>query len=1133
MMYSNEAKRSSVAHVVRVLGVCLVELLAWSGATAQTPFANPSFPLIADGTVNVAAVAANGSIVIGGTFTTVDGQPRQNIARLNANGTLDSTWNPGADGTISALAIDGAGNIYVGGNFGSIGGQQRGGLAKLSPTTAAADSTWNPAPDNYYINALAVDGSGANLYVVGAFQNIGGQARQYLAKLTTSSTGAADATWNPAPDDIPSTMALDPAGAIYVGGSFANIGGQARSNLAKLSPTGAGAADATWNPAPDRQVNSLAVDNTGAIFVQGNFANIGGQARSTIAKLSSSGTGLADATWNPAPSCNVYAMWPDNAGNVYVAGCFTSIGGASLNNLAKLSSTGTGAAETSWNPGSAGGIVGLEAGLLSTLVVNSSGAVVLGGPFDSVAGQFRRGLAIVSSSTGALLSARDTEMPGTVSAIIAQPSGGAIVGGTFNLAGTTPRNSLLRLNADGTLDPNWNPDVLGTVSALALDTSGRVYVGGLFKQIDAVYAYNLARVSGSGAGTVDTTWSPCCSISFVTALATDSTGNTYVSDQYSHLIRINSAGTTDSTWTPQPNGEVVALAVDSTGAIYAGGRFSNIGGQALQSIAKLNNTNGSADPNWTANPSSPVVSIALDNNGDVFAGGGKFSSSTGTSDSSWNLPCYSGYSDSGPLAVVDNARQMLYATLCFVPLARYSIADPAVDSDGWGAQLISALYSGRVSTIAVDATTGNVFFGGSFTSVNGQPRSSIAMLPPTVPNISTAERNALVALYTSTTGTGWTTQTNWNGAAGTECTWYGVQCLNGHVFSLNMQGNNLVGALPSLSAFSGMNNIYFDNNQLSGSIPALTGLSSLQYLVLDNNQLSGVIPSLAGLNSLIVLSLASNQLSGSIPALSGLSNLADFQAPYNQLTGSIPSLPSNIGSFIVSNNQLTGSLPTLPVYLADFEVSNNHLTGAIPSFASLASAGRYYLDHNQLTGSLPAFPSSFYGTDFNASHNQLTGSIPAFPKLVYSESVQYDVSYNQITGTLPDLSTLAIAYQIQFHAGHNLLTGSIPALDALSLTQFDVSNNQLTGTLPDLSTAKLLNFSVGGNRITGPVPNPPSPNNLYANGSSLCPNPLDMTSSANDAAWDTATGYTPWYATPSANNACDEIFGAAAGSFDQ
>ena len=62
---------------------------------------------------------------------------------------------------------------------------------------------------------------------------------------------------------------------------------------------------------------------------------------------------------------------------------------------------------------------------------------------------------------------------------------------------------------------------------------------------------------------------------------------------------------------------------------------------------------------------------------------------------------------------------------------------------------------------------------------------------------------------------------------------------------------------------------------------------------------------------------------------------------------------------------------------------------------------------------------------------------------------------------------------------------------------------ELTGPIPSLAGLSALNFFyVGGNRLIGPAPALPTPTNaLYAGYSSLCPNLLDLTPSANDAGW--------------------------------
>jgi len=185
--------------------------------------------------------------------------------------------------------------------------------------------------------------------------------------------------------------------------------------------------------------------------------------------------------------------------------------------------------------------------------------------------------------------------------------------------------------------------------------------------------------------------------------------------------------------------------------------------------------------------------------------------------------------------------------------------------------------------------------------------------------IPASERQALLDLYASTNGTAWTNSSNWNGAAGTECTWYGVLCdpMEGHVFQIDLPQNNLVGILPSLGALTNMIHFEAGGNKLSGSIPQLSGLTALVHFGVHDNLLEGEIPSLSGMTSLAVFSVHGNQLTGAIPLLSGLTNLHIFYVHDNKLTGKLPALDglAALENFNVSNNQLTGPVPTPPTSL--------------------------------------------------------------------------------------------------------------------------------------------------------------------------------------------------------------------------
>lgn len=244
----------------------------------------------------------------------------------------------------------------------------------------------------------------------------------------------------------------------------------------------------------------------------------------------------------------------------------------------------------------------------------------------------------------------------------------------------------------------------------------------------------------------------------------------------------------------------------------------------------------------------------------------------------------------------------------------------------------------------------------------------------------------------------------------------------------------------------------------------------------------------------------------------------------NHLTGAFPSVAGlpQLGGMRISSNYLSGPLPDIsPLHaLVDFEADQNRYTGHIPDLSGFPQLEHYSASYNALSGELPAFGENPRLSLFRAVGNALSGSIPNLSNL--PTLAIFDVSANQLSGPIPDLSALT-ALSV-FAAEDNQLSGSIPPLTDLPLLYFfDVSRNQLTGSIGDLPVG-LYYFLVGNNRLTGPVPSAPA--NLQPSSAILCPNPLDLTPSGNDEAWDFATGYTPWWADPSPGNQCDDLLNA-------
>ena len=163
-------------------------------AEVRAQCALDSFDPKPDGLVHGIVVQPDGKILIGGSFNTISpngGPPvaRPHLARLNPDGTLDTAFNCNVNGTfVSAIAVQADGKVLIGGDFTTVGGQPRRHIARLDPITGVVDS-FNPDADDV-VSVFAVQRDG-KILAGGTFLNIGGQSRPYLARLDAT-TGLAD-----------------------------------------------------------------------------------------------------------------------------------------------------------------------------------------------------------------------------------------------------------------------------------------------------------------------------------------------------------------------------------------------------------------------------------------------------------------------------------------------------------------------------------------------------------------------------------------------------------------------------------------------------------------------------------------------------------------------------------------------------------------------------------------------------------------------------------------------------------------------------------------------------------------------------------------------------------------------------
>jgi uncharacterized delta-60 repeat protein len=408
------------------------------------------------------AVQADGKILAGGQFTSIGGQTRHNIARLDATTGLADSFDPdatGADSAVFAVEVQPDGKILACGSFTSIGGQARNYIARLDATTGLADSL-NPNA-NGVVFSIAVQADG-KILVGGGFNganSLGGQTRNHIARLERD--GRLDQTVELNPIGVTAT-AMQPDGKVLIGGSFTNILGVPRNNIARLNT------DRTLDTAFDPNVGSttfveikaLAVQADGKILVGGNFTSIGGQTRTRMARLDPI-TGQADS-FDPNADNRVLSIAMQGDGKILVSGTFTNIGGQPRNGIARLDPT-TGLAD-SFNP-NANSEVG-------TMAVQTDGKIVVGGAFTSIGGQPRIRLARLDPVTG-LADSFNPDPGGSVFAVLIQPDGKILAGGSI----------MKRYRPDGTRDTVFNTGFNGgatPIFTLGLQADGKILVGGIF-----------------------------------------------------------------------------------------------------------------------------------------------------------------------------------------------------------------------------------------------------------------------------------------------------------------------------------------------------------------------------------------------------------------------------------------------------------------------------------------------------------------------------------------------------------------------------------------------------------------------------------------------------------------------------
>lgn len=451
------------------------------GTNHLVPGPGCGFNSTSAGTVNALAIQADGKILAGGLFTTMNGSNRNRLARINDTGAvgLDSSFVPATvPGSVRAIAVQADTKIVVGGITSNR-------LVRMN-ASGVNEGAFAPAPNND-VFALAIQSGDQKIVVGGTFSSIAGRTIRGVTRLTTA--GANDTTWN--------------AGTGVITGVSILTGGTGYSSASGVAVTGGTGTGATFDIIVRGEVATATVLNPGTGYV--TFSDVGTSALTGVGSGASfditddGGGGIASVVVNQVGSG--YAVGDvlifDNFGNFdatvtvatiangAVASAVVNNGGTGYTAADVLTLVGGGSDATLSVTTLAGSGTGVNSGgLVNCLAIDGSGNILIGGFFtsynDSTGTTSRAKIARLLPS-GKL----DTTFnPGTganfqINGIAIQGDGKIIIVGDFTSYNGTTKGRIARLNTDGTLDSSFTADiaVATTVSAVAIQADGKIVVG--------------------------------------------------------------------------------------------------------------------------------------------------------------------------------------------------------------------------------------------------------------------------------------------------------------------------------------------------------------------------------------------------------------------------------------------------------------------------------------------------------------------------------------------------------------------------------------------------------------------------------------------------------------------------------
>ena len=452
------------------------------------------------------AVEADNSILLIGKFSTFNGTAVPGFTRLLSGGTIDPTFSAGtgfslAFGTPGYTLMEEtpAGHIYVGGSFSSYNGNTLYNLVEINH-----DGSYQQGFTTATLSDMVIEDD-LSFSVVGSFGEFSGFVRNNFVHVFADGTvddldlpvGGISAGIHDVRD-----MIITEDQKIIIGGDFRYYNNMPFTCIVKLNTDGS--PDTSFNVILETteawfSIQDIEQTPDGKIYIAGDFTKVNGIGRKRIARLNADGS--LDLTFNPGSGANneIYKIGVQPDGKIIIAGLFGTVNGISRKKLARLNSDGS--VDLSFDPGD-----GPNSDQMYCISFQTDNKILIGGMFTKYNGISRKYIARLNSNGTLDSGFNPGSGPGYgPTEFFALPDGKLLVAGTFNVFNGSPANNVVRLNSDGTIDPTapFGTGFTGGVSDIDVMDDGSYLISGGFNSYNGVAINDVAVINADGSLNMD------------------------------------------------------------------------------------------------------------------------------------------------------------------------------------------------------------------------------------------------------------------------------------------------------------------------------------------------------------------------------------------------------------------------------------------------------------------------------------------------------------------------------------------------------------------------------------------------------------------------------------------------------